>query len=266
MIQIRNNTLDPNDIINSYPSGSIEADTLNKLSSSKKTYKYTSLDQLKFELNLRNNIIKSARDLNRSGMKFRIFKEAMCNSDYWELTEKGGFKLKDNVKPSEGIHDIFLNGPKYGTECSTSIIIIYYKALLNMYPEELFNKTFPALHLRNWQYIDDDLDIYSFDDEENHFPGDCRYFENPEVDSEKTEWQGENAIELGDGTYYGHGIGIKNSDNIIKALNKHRKPDATKSSFLGNTIATPNYKHLANVYSAYTSEMRIGYYRNFFAM
>lgn len=104
----------------------------------------------------------------------------MCNTDYWERTKNGGFLLKENVKSSEAINDIFKNGSKYGTECSTALVIVYYKAILDVYPEELFNKTFESLFLMSWYYIDSDLDILHYKSKADHLPGDYRYFSNPD--------------------------------------------------------------------------------------
>ena len=252
MIIVTGNIITENNSNINYTKNSIEWKIFNALSISEDVYEYTSINQLAFEVNLRDKIIKASRELDASGFKFRTFKKSICNPDYWERTEKGGFLLKDNVSPSKGIKDIFANGSKYGTECSTAIIILYYKAVLAIYPEELFDVTFPKLHLMNWHYIDDDLDIVTYRKLSSYVPGDCRYIENPDFNPEKPEWRGENLIDLGDGTYYGHGIGITTTDNVIHHLNRHRKPDATKSAYLKETATRPNFRHLANVYLNYS--------------
>jgi protein-glutamine gamma-glutamyltransferase len=248
MIAISGKQVYSKDIITEYTADSIEAKIINIISSSESDYTYTSLNQLRFELNMRKNIVASAKELNSGNMKFKIFKESFCNKKYWDRTKNGGFKLKEDVSSSEGINDIFRNSSKYGTECSTAIVILYYKAILNIYPEELFNKTFENIYLLNWHNFDDDLNVHSYEVNKDFLPGDCIYFENPDYNPEKSEWQGENAIILDDDNYYGHGIGIENADGIIKALNKHRKSNAEKSAYLSNNIARPNFDHLANIY------------------
>jgi len=261
MIKIAGNELNTNEIIADYPSDSIEVKIINILSSSDKIYTYDSLDQLKFELNMRKNIISASRELNASYFSFRIFRRSKCNPQYWNRTDEGGFLLKDGVKPSEGIRDIFINSSQYGTECATAIVIIYYKALLNIYPEELFNEMFPNIHLMNWHYIDRDLDIGYYENLKDYLPGDCRYFKNPDVNPVTPEWQGENAIDLGDGTYYGHGIGIETADEIIKALNDYRIEDSTESAYLLDSATRPNFKYLANRYLKFTAAQPAFSYR-----
>jgi ubiquitin len=74
----------------------------------------------------------------------------------------------------------------------------------------------------NWHY-DRDLGVVYSQGPGDFFPGDCRYFKNPDVNPETPQWQGENVIDLNDGKYYGHGIGIRTADEIINALNERRK-------------------------------------------
>lgn len=263
MISILEELLNIDIIASKYPKKSIESNILNILSASSENYKYSSLDYLKFELDLRKNIIFSARELYNSHIKFKTFKESFCNMDYWQRTDEGGFLLKENITPSEGIKDIFKSGHKYGTECSTAIIIVYYEALLKIYPEELFNRTFNNLQLMDWHYIDDDLDVYGQEQESDFLPGDCRYFDNPDFDKKTPEWQGENTIDLGNGDYYGHGIGITDSAGIIKALNKHRISDSDTEAFLTNHVTLPNFERLAQIYFDHRYKIIYRYCRQF---
>jgi protein-glutamine gamma-glutamyltransferase len=240
----------------------MEKDILNKLSQSRDIYRYSSIMQLKFEMELRVNIIKAAKELDKSKFEFEVFKKAYCNTDFWFLTKNGGFKLKEGIKPSDAVKDIYINSSKYATECATAIIIVYYKALVDLYPEELFNDMFPGIFLMDWSYLDEDLDIDSSVDINDFIPGDCLYFVNPEVDPETTEWQGENVIDLSNGNYYGHGIGVGTAEKMIKKLNGHRKKDAKESAFLTNLVTRPNLNYLASRYLGYTANRkRAGYYR-----
>ncbi|WIV13801.1 protein-glutamine gamma-glutamyltransferase [Proteiniborus sp. MB09-C3] len=252
MIRISGRPVTPENISNQYSLNSIQRDIITTMSSSNGIYDYESLSQLKFELDLRMSIINAARQLNNSNFSFRVFKKSFCNTDYWTRTNEGGFLLKSNVKPSDAINDIFVNGRKYGTECATAMVIIFYKAVLDSYPEELFNTMFSSIHLMNWHYINKNLDIGYYSDEVDYFPGDCRYFKNPDVNPLTPEWQGENTIDLGDGTYYGHGIGISSANGIIRALNRNRKVGATRSAYLMDSATRPGFKYLYSRYYSFT--------------
>lgn len=248
MILISNNPVDINTISNGYPTNSTEKAVIDILSASEEKYEYDSLDQLKFELNLRKEIVNAAKELNNSGMSFAVFRKSTCNPAFWDRTDEGGFVLKEGVKPSDAIRDIYKNGYQYATECATAMIIVYYKALLAVLPEETFNNTFTKIHLMNWHYIDNRLkEVGLMKKAKDYLPGDRRYFANPDVDPITPEWQGENTIDLGGGRYYGHGIGIHNADTIISALNQNRKEGAEKSAYLMDSAGRPNFKSLAKL-------------------
>ena len=237
-------------IVNEYPNNSIEKTILNQLITSTDTYRYDSLEQLKFELRLRKEIIKAANDLLHSQISFKIFQKSFCNPAYWQRKPDGGFALKEGVQPSDAIRDIFHNGDQYGTECATAMMIIYYKALLEVFQPDLFNRTFPDLYLMNWNGIAGPLREVGLMQSVNDFlPGDRRYFINPDVDPMKPEWQGENVIDMGDGQYYGHGIGKYNADIFIQSLNRRRKEDADESAYLMETAGKPNFKRLFQIYN-----------------
>lgn len=257
MIKISGNIVTRDEIVAQYPSNSLERKIAEQLSSSEDVYNYDSLNQLKFDIRLRVNIVGSARELNRSALSFTTFRRSKCNRDYWQRTAEGGFLLRENIKASDAIRDIFINSSKYGTECATAIVIIYYKALLNLLPEELFNEMFPSIYLLDWQYINKNLYVESYGNITEFFPGDCQYFKNPDVNPATPEWQGENVINLGNGTYYGHGIGITNANGIIRTLNRNRRRGATESAFLTDSVTRLNSKQIFDKYYSFISTMRI---------
>lgn len=249
MIIISDKPADVNAIIKEYPIRSVERDIVNKLSVSNTKYYYDSLEQLKFELRLRKEIIEASKQLFRSGMSFKVFRKSTCNPKYWIRTTEGGFILKNNVKASDAIKDIFVNGSQYGTECATAMVIVYYKAILNIFPKQLFNEVFAQIHLMNWHNIDSLLEEVGYMKKTtDYLPGDRRYFINPDVDPLTAYMQGENVIDLNQGMYYGHGIGIQNANRMIRTLNRYRKKDATVSAYLLDEVARPNFKNLSDIY------------------
>ncbi len=100
----------------------------------------------------------------------------------------------------------------------------------------------------DWQHLDPSLGIDYHRNPADTFPGDCRYFRNPDVNPETPEWQGENAIDLDGGMYYGHGIGIQSAEGMIRTLNRHRTPGSNTSAFLMNSATRPDFKSLGRRY------------------
>ena len=248
MITIKNQP--PDDSLNKgYPPMSLERQILDTLISSSTIYNYNSIDQLKFELRMRREIINAAEALFRSGMSFAVFRKSECNPVYWQRMDDGGFALRPGIKASDAIRDIFKNGDKYATECATAMVIIYYKALLEIFPEDIYNEMFPNIYLMDWSQIARELrEIGWMQPAKDYLPGDRRYFDNPEVDPITPEWQGENVIDMDNGIYYGHGIGKHKADTFIKALNRRRKKDAEISAYLMDSAGRPNFKRLFDLY------------------
>ncbi len=248
MIRIAGKTVTPHDMLGHYSADSIEMSIVDKMSGSSLSYDYETLLQYKFELDLRASIISTSKNLLKGGMSFSTFRNSKCNSDFWIRTKEGGFLLKEEVEPWNAIRNIIDEGHKYATECATAIIIIYYGAIADRFTETQFNSIFKSIYLMNWKQLDRNLGIKTYDNTIDELPGDCTYFKNPDVNPLTPQWQGENAIVLGDGLYYGHGIGIKTAEGIISSLNKHRKSDASESAYHMNTATIPGFKSLAAKY------------------
>lgn len=254
MIIISNDIVKPDTLINEYRPNSMQRDIITTMDLSKERYEYNSLNQLQFELQLRKDIVIAAEKINRGNMAFKTFPNSKCNLNYWNRTTEGGFILKDGVTPSDAIRDISINSYKYGTECATAMIIIYYQALLNIFADKFFNQLFPDIQLMNWHYIDKILvDVGYITKRSDYFPGDRRYIVNPDVNPVKPEWQGENVMYLGDDIYFGHGIGIKNINEIISSLNKYRIEGANRTAYLLDSAARINFKDLADRYNKFLS-------------
>ncbi|MBV4418433.1 protein-glutamine gamma-glutamyltransferase [Clostridium tyrobutyricum] len=247
MITIAGDRIDINKLSHNYKNNSIEKYILDILSSSSHIYNYNSERELKFELNLRKNIVNASISLYRSNFGFSIFRKSRCNTDYWERTRQGGFLLKEGAKPSSAIDDIFTNGDEYATECATAMVIVYYKACLDSLGSKIFNNTFPKIYLMNWHNVDKNLGLTTVDNAADNIPGDCRYFQNPDVNPLTPEWQGENVIYLGDDMYYGHGVGIKNGDEIINTLNKTRIAGSSRSAHLLPSATRPDFEKLSRL-------------------
>ena len=228
--------------------GGTEQQVLSQLAGSSQRFDYDSTEQLLFELRLRAATVAASKELDRSGMGFAIFRKSKCNPEFWERTGEGGFLLKSGAKPGEAILDIFRNGRKYATECATAMVIVYYRALLDVLGEEKFDRLFPKIQLMNWHHLDRLLlDVGLMKKYPLYLPGDRRYFANPDVDPLTPEWQGENVIDLDGTLYYGHGIGIRNAEAIIRALNKNRIEDADDSAYLMDSAGRPDYKKLYRI-------------------
>lgn len=207
---------------------------LSIMTGNQEVYSFRTAAELSFDLNVRMHIITSALELFQSGFQFRTFVTSFCNEEYWQRTALGGFQLRPGVSSSIAIRDIFKNGKMYGTECATAMIIIFYKALLELYDEEMFNHLFANLLLYTWDY-DRDLKLIT-KTAGDIVPGDLVYFKNPQVNPASIEWQGENAIYLGNSFYYGHGVGVKTKEQIIYLLNDRRIPSAFISAYLTDFI------------------------------
>ncbi|MFC0271038.1 protein-glutamine gamma-glutamyltransferase [Metabacillus herbersteinensis] len=208
------------------------------------TYSYTNRSQFLFELKLRMESIQAAEDLYKSGVKFATFATSRCNEKLWTLTSQGGFVIRQGVSPSDAINDIFNNGQLYAFECATSIVIVYYKAVLESIDLNQFNRLYQGMILYDWHF-DDDLSIYTRRGND-YLPGDCLYFKNPDFNPKTPQWRGENAIYLGNNLFYGHGIGIKDAAGIIESLSKKRRPGATESPFLLSQVTRLDAKFLYN--------------------
>ncbi|RUS46935.1 protein-glutamine gamma-glutamyltransferase [Cohnella sp. AR92] len=200
---------------------------------------------MNFEDALRSNIVAAAREMSTGGTRFATFRTSFCNKNYWYLTNNGGFHIRDGVSPSKGIRDIFSNGSKYGFECATAVVILFYKGVLDTIGSTKFNELFGRLLLHSWD-TDADLGVSSAEVSASYGrPGDCLYFKNPDVNPEKMEWQGENVIMLDQDLYYGHGVGIRSANDIINALNRRRRSGADRSAYLEDLIVYPDYDYLS---------------------
>ncbi|WP_404331284.1 protein-glutamine gamma-glutamyltransferase [Mesobacillus maritimus] len=216
-----------------------QKDIYMEMEKSYELFEYFSSEELRFELWLRENTIKAAHDLNDSGASFTSFQYSNFNPAYWVRGSRG-YLLRPDVVPSEAIRDIFMNGKMYGFECSTAMVIVFYKAVLDSIRNSAFNYLFNNLLVWNWNY-DPDLQIITKRGEA-YIPGDVIYFANP--DYKEPIWIGANAVVLGRDQYYAHGIGIKTAAGMVAALNSLRKEGATRSAYLLKQHSRLNARYL----------------------
>jgi protein-glutamine gamma-glutamyltransferase len=249
MISLSGQTFDVSSLAGEYPEDSLERQLLTAMAESAGRYRYDTLNQLRFELKLRREIVNAANKLARSGLGFSVFYKSKCNPVFWDRMQNGAFKLKEGADPAEAIGDIYENGRKYATECATAMMIVYYGALLNTFGEGPFRELFHDIVLMNWHSIDPLLrEVGRPEKVDGMLPGDRGYFVNPDVDPKTPELQGENVIVMPGGLYYGHGVGIYKAEGIIKMLNANRKENATKTAYLMDSAARPDFKRLAELY------------------
>ncbi|XID90187.1 protein-glutamine gamma-glutamyltransferase [Paenibacillaceae bacterium WGS1546] len=227
------------------------------------TYRYDSPGALLFELNMRSRIVAAARALNASGASFTTFDRSYANERYWTLDERGGFRQNPGVSPSEALNDIYVNGRLYGFECATAMVIILYKAVLDMIGRNAFHAYFNNLLLYDWHY-DNDLQLQTVNDFREAYPGDVLYFRNPDHDPDKPEWQGENVIKLGNDLYFGHGIGIGSAADMIAALNRARRPGSTTSAYLTDQANYPDFGYLYRLAQPFAARIGSRSYRYIF--
>ncbi|PZE19662.1 protein-glutamine gamma-glutamyltransferase [Paenibacillus xerothermodurans] len=212
-------------------------------------YRYNSVDSLMFELRMRTRIVAAARALAGSGARFATFENSQCNEAYWHRTAAGGFRLRSGVAPQAGIRDIFVNGGLYAFECATAMVIVLYKAALDSIDPNQFDRLFANVYLFDWLY-DNDLRLIDRANPGEAVPGDVLYFENPDVSSATPWWRGENAIVMGGGLLYGHGIGLTSAEEIINVLNRHREPGSTRSAYLTDKFTQVDFSYLQQFRSA----------------
>lgn len=205
----------------------------------------TNMNAIQFEKATRIRVVRAALALNQSGVQFEVFENSRCNEQYWTRTANGGFLLKPSAQPADAIRDIYLNGPLYAFECATAVVIIFYKAVLDTLGDEIFNQLFSALYVRDWHY-DADLRLKATEGQAAK-PGDVVYFKNPDVNPLTPQWQGENAVVLSNGLYYGHGVGVVSGNQIIASLNRARRPGSDVSAYLSDTVVQLDYMYLFSI-------------------
>lgn len=139
MIEINGKPLD----LSTLPALSqVEQAIVQSLAATDVVYSYQNPKELSFELALRTNILQASVALLQSGARFESFQKSYCNPRFWYRMPNGAFQLRQGVRPSSAIDDIFYNGQLYGFECATAIIMIFYKAVRESIDQPSFDAYF----------------------------------------------------------------------------------------------------------------------------
>lgn len=254
LLYLEGRAVHPQQLVNQWNLHPAQAEIVQHMAQSRDTYAYNRADELRFELMARGTIMDAAKAMSYSGARFTDFENSYCNPAYWELQPNGGFMLKQGVSPAAAIKDIFHNGHAYGFECAVAMIIVYYRAMIEILGERVFNQLFDNLYLWSW-HQDTDLGLVTRN-YSSFIPGDVVYFNNPDVHPAHIESQGLNAVLLENELYFGHGMGIQPAREIIRKLNALRKPFSFRSAYLMRQATRPNFRYLMNYAGMRKEEIR----------
>jgi hypothetical protein len=190
-------------------------------------------------------IVDASHKMSSAGVSFALIKDHKANPDFWNVGPGGILTLKDGAKPSDAVVDIVNNGGKYGFECATGLVAVYYEAMLDLLGPQDFDRVAADIRLGPWQMEDDLERLYTHSSpkpgwaetdlgEYKLTPGNYYYFRNWDVtdDARARGWQGENVIYLGGGKFYGHGIGLGDGQMFIDKLAGEMKPGGKTPSLL----------------------------------
>jgi hypothetical protein len=226
----------------------ITAKTSFEIVKSNKTQKRP-LGKLRFEqLLISAHVVQSAIRLDKSQVQFANYSgDDKANNKLWSMGYGGRITVRQHTSTTKAVNDVFgKNSSKYAFECATAAHLIYLNAIKDRIGAKKFDSAAPRLSVFRWDapkktgqdLIDGTgrggpLRLSSKGPfAKEVWPGDRVYFNNPHFEPSFTAGQGENTIFLGDGRYFGHGLGIKSKEQIVKKLNNLRKPGATKKAYM----------------------------------
>ena len=226
----------------------ITAKTSFEITKANKTQK-RAIGKLRFEqLLISAHVVQSAIRLDKSDVQFANYSgDDKANNKLWSMGYGGRITVRQHTSTTEAVADVFgKNSSKYAFECATAAHLIYLNAIKDRIGSKKFDSAAPRLSVFRWDapkktgqdLVDGTgkggpLGLSSkgtFGKE--LWPGDRVYFDNPHFEPSFTAGQGENTIFLGDGKFFGHGLGIKSKEQIVKKLNNLRKPGATRKAYM----------------------------------
>ncbi len=187
-------------------------------------------------------MVGACEDMDRVKHQFALIKDQTFNAALWQPMGNGAFSVKPGVKPSDAVKDMFTNPGLYKFECATALVIVHYKAMLDLLGPKDFDAVCANLKMGPWVYESTLQTNWktSGDSQADAAParqaelraGDYTYFRNWDVSdtARAAGWQGENVIALGGGKFYGHPFGVSTEAHIVDYLNQQRNPGSTRSA------------------------------------
>lgn len=215
--------------------------------------------KLSNEVKIATAMADASYNLDSAGVSFQLIKNHKANPDFWTIGHRGTLVLKPGVSPSDALKDVLENPGKYGYECATGLVMVYYQAMLDVLGPKDFDAIAKDLRIGPWD-MENDLDRALISHRPNAgkgtetdlgeyklTPGHYYYFRNWDVtdDARARGWQGENVIYLGGGQFYGHGIGLGSADIFVSKLASEMKEGGKTPSLLNSTqfLSTTILKH-----------------------
>lgn len=188
-------------------------------------------------------IVSACRDMDAASHDFALTDDQTFSKKYWVPDERveSAFSLKPGSSPSAALLDIFADPKRYKFECATAMVIVHYKALLDLLGSSEFDKRCRGLRIGPWvtedylakqQKRDGKVEEASAERRAELKPGDYTYIMNWDVSAAGRDggWAGENVIYLGGDLFYGHPFGIAEEGVIVDHLNTLRKARAKRSA------------------------------------
>jgi len=191
-------------------------------------------------------MVTASEKMNGAGVSFQLMKNHKANPDFWNVDSYGTLTLKPGVKASDAMNDMITNGSKYGFECATGLVVVYYQAALDLIGPKDFDRAMSDLRIGPWEF-ENDLEPMIINSHPNPgkgvetelgdkqlTPGQYYYFRNWDVTDEAKArgWQGENVIYLGEGKFCGHGIGLGQGEDFVRKLSGEMKEGGRTPSLL----------------------------------
>ncbi|HYK05720.1 MAG TPA: DUF4157 domain-containing protein [Thermoanaerobaculia bacterium] len=201
-------------------------------------YKFTSFEQLGFEIRTRAAAIQGLEEIHKTCCEyFSTADPPYLDSTYWDQIGSGvNFVVKSSLPAGKGASDaieaVFAPGAKTRVECMAMTQAVQYRSMLKAIGKAKFNAMFPGgagirlIMSGTYPLIagaSRTHDVVAVGSKSEILPGDWVYFKNFSDYSTRVPggyWQGENAVYLGGGMYRGFGVAALSETDLNKELVK----------------------------------------------